>query len=134
MQYLLDTNICIYLIKKRPPQVIERLRRMSPADIGISTITVSELQYGAAKSERPEANREALGKFLTAFELVPWGVDAALHCGEIRANLERDGRPIGAMDLLIAAHARSLGVVLVTNNVREFERVPGLCLENWAAA
>jgi len=134
MQYLLDTNICIYLIKKRPPQVIERMRRMSPSDIGISAITVSELQYGAAKSERPEKNREALGKFLTAFELVPWGLGAALDYGEIRANLERDGKPIGAMDLLIAAHARSLGVVLVTNNVREFERVPGLCLENWAAA
>ncbi len=132
MDYMLDTNMCIYLIKKRPAQVIERMRRMGPGDVGISAITVSELQYGAAKSEHPEKNREALGKFLTAFELVPFVIEAAVDYGEIRAKLERDGRPIGAMDLLIAAHARSLGVILVTNNVREFERVPGLCLENWA--
>jgi len=132
MQYMLDTNICIYLIKKRPAHVIERMKWLGPGDVGISAITVSELQYGAAKSDYPEKNREALGKFLTAFELVPFGSEATLDYGEIRAKLERDGKPIGAMDLLIAAHARSLGVVLVTNNVREFERVPGLCLENWA--
>lgn len=131
MRHLLDTNICIYLIKKRPPEVIQRIKQMNPADIAVSAITACELEYGAAKSERPEKNRKALEKFLAAFELVPFDGAAAADYGEIRASLERRGTPIGAMDLLIAAQARSMRLVLVTNNTREFERVPGLCVENW---
>jgi len=130
---MLDTNICIYLIKKRPAEVIEKIKQMDPADMVVSTITVSELQYGAARSADPEKNRNALEKFLAAFEVLPFDTGAALHYGEIRAGLEKEGTPIGAMDLLIAAHVRSLGLVLVTNNTREFERVPGLRLENWVS-
>ena len=133
MRLLLDTNICIYLIKQRPAEVIERMKRISPTDIGVSAITVAELQYGAAKSRHPDKNRTALGEFLAPFELVPFDDRAAFHYGEIRARLDREGKPIGAMDLLIAAQASSLGVILVTNNIREFERVPGLCVENWVS-
>ena len=131
MHYLLDTNICIYLIKKKPPQVLERFKTFKVSDIGISTITLSELEYGVAKSSRPEQNREALMGFLTPLEIVPFDELASVHYGEIRTYLERKGISIGAMDLLIASHARSLAIPLVTNNIQEFKRIPELQLENW---
>ena len=131
MIYLLDTNICIYLIKRRPAQVLERFRRCAVGDIGLSTVTLAELQYGVAKSAFPERNQEALAAFTLPLEILPFDAPAAAAYGPIRATLERQGTPIGAMDLLIAAHAVSLGVILVTNNPREFRRVSDLQVENW---
>ena len=131
MRYLLDTNICIYVIKRRPPQVLARFQRCAVGDIGLSTVTVAELQYGVAKSVFPERNQQALVAFTLPLEILPFDAPAAAAYGPIRATLERQGTPIGAMDLLIAAHAVSLGVILVTNNLREFGRVPGLQVDNW---
>jgi tRNA(fMet)-specific endonuclease VapC len=128
MRYLLDTNICIYVIKRRPPQVLARFQHCIVGDIGLSTVTLAELQYGVAKSAFPARNQEALDAFTLPLEVVPFDA-AALAYGAIRAALKRQRRPIGAMDLLIAAHARSLGVTLVTNNPREFGRVEGLQIE-----
>lgn len=133
MHYLLDTNICIYIIKKKPPEVLERLISLNPEEVGISSITVAELEYGVAKSSRPQQNRDALLNFLAPLQILAFDHQAALHYGDIRAHLERQGQPIGAMDLLIAAHARSLSLTLVTNNEREFSRIPGLSLENWVS-
>jgi len=132
MLFLLDTNICIYIIKKHPAAVIQKVKQFSPSDLVVSTITVCELEYGASKSGNPEKNRQTLLRFLAPFEIQPFDQQAAFHYGEIRAHVEKLGKPIGAMDLLIAAHARSLSVTLVTNNLREFERVPGLRTENWS--
>ena len=131
MRYLLDTNICIYVIRRRPRQVLARFQRCAVGDIGLSTVTLAELQYGVAKSAFPERNQEALAAFTLPLEILPFDAPAAAAYGPIRATLERQGTPIGAMDLLIAAHAVSLGVILVTNNPREFRRVPGLQVENW---
>ena len=130
--YMLDTNICIYVIRKKPEQVIERLKQTRISDIGISSITLSELEYGAARSSKPEQNRLALGEFLAPLEILPYDDMAAYEYGKIRAYLERKGTPIGSMDMLIAAHALSVDCSLVTNNVREFNRVPSLNIENWA--
>ena len=131
MIYLLDTNICIYLIKRCPPQVLERFRRCAVGDIGLSTVTLAELQYGVAKSLFPAQNQQALDAFTLPLEVVAFDAAAAVAYGPVRAALERQGTPIGALDLLIAAHALSLGVILVTNNPREFSRVSGLQVENW---
>jgi len=131
IRYLLDTNICIYIIKQHPKQVIEHLRTLLVGDVAISAITLAELEYGAAKSSRPEQNREALIAFTAPLEVLPFDDDASLHYGEIRADLERAGMVIGAMDMLIAAHARSRSLKLVTNNSREFQRIHGLDIENW---
>ncbi len=131
MLFMLDTNICIYMIKNHPPSVIQKLREFSPSDLKISSITVCELEYGASKSANPEKNRQTLVKFLTPFEICSFDEQAAFHYGEIRTGLERSGNPIGAMDMLIAAHARSLSMALVTNNLREFDKVPQLRTENW---
>ncbi len=132
MIYLLDTNTCIYLIRQHPPQVLSRFKILRPGDVGLSSVTVAELEYGVSKSARPERNRQALNGFLLPLEILPFDARAASVYGQIRATLERQGTPIGALDLLIAAHALSLGITLVSNNVREFQRVPGLVLENWA--
>jgi tRNA(fMet)-specific endonuclease VapC len=132
MKYLLDTNICIYLIKRRPPQVRERFQRCEIGAIGISTVTLAELHYGTAKSQFPEKNRQALEAFILPLEVVPFDATAAAVYGPMRAALERQGTPIGAMDLMIAAHALGLRVTLVTNNTSEFARVQGLRIENWA--
>jgi len=132
MRFMLDTNICIYVIKKNPPGVAERLRALKPFDVGISSVTLAELRYGVVKSGSPERNAEALVGFLAPFEVAPFDDIAAVHYGEIRTHLEKAGLPIGAMDLMIASHARSLDAILVTNNLKEFERVPGLTIENWA--
>jgi len=131
VRYLLDTNICIYIIKKRPPEVLERLVSLDPEEVGVSSITVAELEYGVAKSSRPRQNREALLNFLAPLQILAFDDQAAQHYGKIRAYLERKGQTIGAMDLLIAAHSRSLSLTLVTNNEKEFSRVPGLTVENW---
>ncbi len=132
MQAMLDTNICIYIIKKKTPHILERFREYSIFDIGISAITLSELQYGVEKSSRKEQNRDALMEFLLPLSVVPFDDMASVHYGEIRAYLEKRGELIGPMDMLIAAHARSLAVPLITNNVNEFIRVPGLQTDDWA--
>ena len=131
MKYLLDTNICIFVINRRPESVRRRLQGLALGQVGISTVTVSELQYGVAKSAAVERNEAALGKFLLPLEVVSYDEIAARHYGRIRCFLEKQGTPIGAMDLMIAAHALALEVVLVTHNVREFQRVPGLQVEDW---
>ena len=131
MKYMFDTNICIYLIRKKPVQVIKRLQNTNISEIGISVITLSELEYGVAKSSNKTQNRMAIAEFLAPFEIVPFTESAAAEYGEIRAFLEKKGTPIGAYDMMIAAHALSLNLTLVTNNIREFERIPKLQFENW---
>jgi len=131
--YLLDTNICIYVIRRHPPQVVDRIRSSKPQDIAISTITLAELEHGAEKSQYPDRNRLALLEFLLAFTILDFDQAAAFHYGLIRAALESKGTPIGPMDMLIAAQARSRGMVLVTNNQGEFRRVADLRIENWVA-
>lgn len=131
MKLLLDTNICIYIIKQQPPSVLKHFLEYQIGDIGISSITLSELRYGVAKSQHQDKNSKALDLFITPLEVVPFDDAAALAYGGIRANLEKAGTPIGAMDMLIAAHAVALGVPLVTNNTREFERVSGLTVVDW---
>jgi tRNA(fMet)-specific endonuclease VapC len=130
--FLLDTNICIYLIRKRPAKVLERLMTCSPEVVAVSVVTYCELSFGVSKSQAKQRNREALELFLAPFQVLEFPAGAALAYGEIRAELGRKGTPIGAMDLMIAAHALSIGATLVSNNLREFRRVPGLAVENWA--
>lgn len=132
MKYLLDTDICIYIINSRPPHVLARFRQEHIGQIGVSSITAAELAYGVEKSGS-EKNRLALEKFLAPLEILAFDADAFRHYGRLRADLERRGQPIGAMDMLIAAHALALGCTLVSNNTREYERVLGLYLENWVA-
>jgi tRNA(fMet)-specific endonuclease VapC len=131
MEYLLDTNICIYIIKKKPIEVFHKFKNLTIGDVGISSITLAELQYGIEKSSSPEKNRDALEKFLTPIEILEFGYEATVEYGKIRAELEKNGVPIGPLDMLIASHAKSLNMVLVTNNVREFERIADLKIENW---
>lgn len=133
MRTMLDTNICIYLIRQRPQSLLDRLRSFPVGDIGISVITLAELQYGVSKSSQPKRNREALEQFLSPLEVAVYDRQATIAYGTIRTALEKKGLPIGAMDLLIAAHALSLGVRLVTDNEKEFRRVPGLRVENWVS-
>lgn len=131
MIYLLDTNICVAIIRKRPAHVLKRLQQQVPGSVGVSTITVAELAVGAAKSVQPEQNAVALDQFLLPLDVYEFDYRAAQTYGQIRAELERQGIPIGSMDLLIAAHAISRGLVVVTHNTRHFERIPGLQLEDW---
>ena len=131
MEYMLDTDTCIYIIRRKPVEVIDRFRKLRISQIGISSITLSELEYGVRKSSRPEQNHLALSQFIAPMEILPYGDGAEQHYGEIRAHLERVGTPIGSLDMLIAGHALSSGCTLVTNNVREFERVPNLKVSNW---
>lgn len=132
MKYLLDTNICIYIINERPSQVLARFRQERIGDIGVSSLTAAEMAYGVEKSGSAR-NRRALEKFLAPLEIAAFDEQAFWHYGRLRADLERRGQPIGSMDMLIAAHALALNATLVSNNSREFERVTGLRLENWAA-
>lgn len=129
--YLLDTDICVYLIKNRYPKALSRLQTKQMGTVWISAVTLSELEYGVARSTRPEQNKLALAQFLAPLEVRPFDDAAAATYGPIRALLESQGTPIGPMDTLIAAHALALGSVLVTNNVREYKRVPELVVENW---
>ena len=131
MKLMLDTNICIYLIKQQPPSIIERFLAHPVGDIGISSITVAELAYGVSKSRQSSKNRHALEQFLAPLQVAGFDQATAWSYGRLRGQLEAKGTPIGSMDMLIAAHALSLEVRLVSNNVREFQRVPGLRLENW---
>lgn len=128
---MLDTNICIYVINARPPSVLERFRRERLGSIGISSVTAAELAFGVAKSGSSR-NRAALEMFLTPLDVLPFDASAIWHYGDLRVALERRGEPIGALDTMIAAHAMASNTILVTNNTREFARVAGLRLENWA--
>lgn len=132
MSYLLDTNICIYVIKKKPPAVLKRVRSKQPGEIAISTITLAELEYGIARSRYADRNRVALLEFLLPFVILDFDQRASAVYGEIRSFLESRGRPIGPMDLLLAAQAKAHDLVLVTNNEKEFRRIAGLQVENWA--
>ncbi len=131
MRFLLDTNICIYIIKRQPPQVLDKFRTLDLSDVGISSITVAELEYGAYKSQQTDRNRVAFNQFLMPLEIVPFDERATQNYGQLRSQLERQGIVIGSMDMLIASQALSLGLILVTNNVREFSRIPDLVIENW---
>jgi tRNA(fMet)-specific endonuclease VapC len=131
VRYLLDTNICIYVINTRPASVLDRFLIHEPDGLSVSTITVSELYWGVHKSGSAR-NMAALEKFLSPLTVFDYDLAAARQYGELRAHLERQGTPIGPLDLQIAAHALALGITLVTNNRREFDRVPDLRSENWA--
>ena len=129
--YMLDTNICIYAIKNKPEQVLAHIKETMQNGLCISSITLAELEHGVAKSSYPEKNRAALTRFLSILEILPFDAIAAREYGRICAYLQKQGKPIGTMDMLIAGHARSKNCILVTNNIREFERVDGLTIENW---
>ena len=131
MKYMLDTNICIYTIKHKPPEVIKAFLCHEPDDMCISSITYGELMHGVEKSQAVERNRAAITLFLSAISILPFDSDAAEKYGAVRADLERKGTPIGPMDMLIAGHARSRGLILVMNNTREFFRVNELEVEDW---
>ena len=131
LRYMLDTDTCIYAINERPASLRGPFNRLSE-QICISTVALAELAFGAENSANPDKNLAAVQDFAGRLELIPFDENAAFHCGEIRAVLARKGRPIGAYDLMIGAHARSRGLILATNNTREFGRIEGLRLENWA--
>ena len=132
LKYLLDTNIVIYTMKNRPPEV--RAAFMQHNDqMAISSITYMELVYGAENSSNPEANLVAIEGFVARLEVLDYDTNAAAHTGQLRAELAKQGTPIGPYDQMIAGHARSLGLVLVSNNEKEFARVPGIRLENWVS-
>ena len=130
--YMLDTNICVFAIKKRPEKVLSRLQSHKPSEICISSITYAELCHGVEKSQSKARNRLALTLFLSAISIVPFDQAAATEYGKVRAALEQRGTPIGPLDTQIAAHAKAMGITLVTNNTREFSRVEGLDVEDWA--
>ena len=132
MKYMLDTNIIAYIRNQRPETVLRHFAQYKPEDLCISAITMAELEYGISKSTRPEQNRQALMVLLSRISIVPFDENAAREYGRIRDDLTKKGTLIGANDLLIAAHACAMGVTLITNNVREFERVENLKIENWA--
>ena len=131
MKYMLDTNVCIYTIKHKPPEVIKNFLRHNPDEMCISSITYAELMHGVEKSQAVERNRMAITLFLSAITILPFNQYAAEEYGKVRAELERKGTPIGPMDMLIAGHARAEELVLVTNNTREFFRVENLEVEDW---
>ncbi len=132
MKYMLDTNIIAYIRNERPEIVLQRFAEYQPEDLCVSVITLAELEYGVCRSTRPEQNRKALLVLLSRIAVVPFDENAAKEYGRIRNELTKEGTLIGANDLLIAAHACALGLTLITNNTREFERVRGLKTENWA--
>lgn len=131
MNYLIDTNICIYIMNRKPPEVIQRFRSFSLGQIGISSVTVAELQYGVSKSRQSEKNQRHLNTFLAPFRILDFDEEAATVYGKIRSQLEQQGKTIGPLDMMIAAHALSLNTILVTNNEKEFKRVNNLQVENW---
>ena len=132
MRYMLDTNICIYLIKHKPEKVFQKLQTIHPEDVCISSVTYAELVHGVEKSAAVEKNRLALSMLLANIEILDFDAVAANCYGKIRADLEKKGTPIGPLDMMIAGHAQSLGYTVVTNNVKEFSRVAALKMENWA--
>ncbi|MDA8105880.1 MAG: type II toxin-antitoxin system VapC family toxin [Nitrospiraceae bacterium] len=132
MKYMLDTNICIYLIKQKPPKVLRRFKDHSVGDIGISSITLAELRFGVEKSQQIHNNRQALEEFILPLEIADFDEGAAVIYGVVRAALEKAGTPVGSMDMLIGAHALSLDLTLVTNNVREFKQIKNLKVVDWS--
>ena len=132
MKFMLDTNICIYLIKQKPVKVLKHFKSSSIGDIGISTISLAELRYGVSKSQHVEKNHQALNEFILPLEVADFDGKAAEEYGIIRADLEKKGKPIGSMDMLIGAHAISLGATLVTNNVRDFKEIKHLKVVDWS--
>jgi tRNA(fMet)-specific endonuclease VapC len=130
LQYMLDTNICIYVIKNYPPQLREKFNRLA-GQLCMSSITLAELHFGAQKSARQTKNLQAIEHFAARLDVLPFAEKAAAHYGQLRAELERAGTPVGPHDMLIAAHALAEGLKIVTNNLREFERIKALRIENW---
>ena len=133
MRFMLDTDSCIALIKRKPAKALRRIVSLSPGEAGISAVTLAELRFGVAKSAQGERNRQALDEFLLPLEIADFDAGAAGSYGKVRAALEAAGMPIGPLDTQIGAHALSLGAVLVTHNTREFSRIPGLAVEDWLA-
>ena len=133
MKFMLDTNICIYLIKLKQQKVLKHFQSHAVGYIGISSITLAELRYGVAKSQHIEKNRQALYEFILPLEIADFDETAAEAYGTIRAALEKVGRPIGSMDMLIGAHALALSVALITNNTKEFKRIKNLKVVDWTA-
>jgi len=131
MRWMLDTDTCIALIRQRPESVLKKLRGKSTGQVGISSITLGELAFGASKSSRSQESHAALGEFLLPLEVAEFNDTAAMCYGQVRAGLERAGTPIGPLDTLIAAHALAIEAILVSHNMREFKRVDGLRLEDW---
>lgn len=131
MKFLIDTNICIYIMNNHPPEVVQKCRHAGVGNIGISSITVSELQYGVHKSKHIKENTRRLEEFLCPFEILFYGENESKYYGEIRNQLERQGSIIGPLDLLIAAHALSNKLTLITNNEKEFHRIKSLKVQNW---
>lgn len=131
LSYLLDTNICIYIAKHKPPEVLARFNELEAGEVAMSVVTFGELYTGAMKSQQQAVALQKLTQLLNFIPALPMTETVGKHYGEIRSHLEQAGTPIGNNDLWIAAHARELGITLVTNNLREFERVPSLAVENW---
>jgi tRNA(fMet)-specific endonuclease VapC len=134
MRYMLDTNICIYVIRGKPAGLLQKLTSYPISDIAVSSVTVAELQFGVQRSNYPQQNQLALNQFLVPLNILDFDYDAATAYGEVRAYLEAQGTPIGSLDTLIAAHALSRNLTLVTNNTREFSRVSGLLIEDWSTS
>lgn len=132
MRYMLDTNICIYLIKQKPEKVLRHFKAHSVGEIGISSITLAELRYGVERSQQVKKNQQALEDFTLPLEIADFDEVAAEVYGNVRAGLEQAGTPVGSMDMLIGAHALSLGVTLVTNNLREFQKIKNLKVVDWS--
>lgn len=133
MRFMLDTNICIYLIKKKSPSIVKHIKKHSAGDIGISSITLAELYYGVEKSQYVQKNREALSEFILPLEIADFDEKASQTYGIVRSILEKKGRLIGSMDMLIGAHALSLGATLVTANTKEFAQIKNLRIADWTA-
>ena len=131
MRYLLDTNICSYILKNRPASVKQKFDEVGASHLCTSSVVLAELYYGAARHPKSVIIRKEIDDFVSRLVVVAWDEQAANHYGAIRAALEKAGTPVGAMDMLIAAHARSMKATLVTNNLREFERIDGLTVQNW---
>ena len=131
MKVMLDTNTCIAIIRKKSPQVLKRFKAYKVGDIGISWVTLAELEFGVAKSQHLEKNQAALDEFVLPLEIANFDRDVARVYGRVRATLEKKGLPIGSLDIMIGAHALSLGVTLATNNTREFSRITGLTIVDW---
>ena len=132
LRYMLDTDICIYALRHQFPTLQDMFNRRAE-QLAVSPVVLGELYFGVEKSARPDDNLKVLESFAARLEVLPFDAAAAAHSGQIRASLHRAGQPIGPYDLMIAGHARSLGLVLVTHNTREFGRVPGLLVEDWSS-
>jgi len=131
MKFMLDTNICIDVMRGRAPKVVKKLQGIHPREVCVSSVTLSELEYGVYRSSNPEKNRLLVAEFMTPLDILPYDDVVAPVYGRVRVGLEALGKPIGPLDTMIAAHALTLGLTLVTGNEREFQRVQNLNVENW---